>query len=329
MTTSNEHNNGPAVPQGWKLVPIEPTLAMGEAYLSAARLHAADGAEDKMRFSPGGYAAMLAATPATAPAQDLHSVIDAFERKERGIPQAHIAAQLCDELRKAILAAPAQEPMSLDDAHAIINKHWRNLDAVETATEIAMIRDVEARHRIGVQQVAAPAQYKDSTPQLSVGESSFESWFESYNPANKGDKQRARDAYAAGMGDPLVTVTPAQEVASAFTKALDIRLAQGWNLTRNAIPVLYTDTINDYQVRRDDVWLCTTDALKTKQEVGLTDGDLLNWIERQDLEELSMGFVIDAPHDGEYYVNGDDNVTYYGKTLREALKKAISAKGGK
>ena len=57
-----------------------------------------------------------------------------------------------------------------------------------------------------------PAQYNDSTPQLSVGESSFESWFESYNPANKGDKQRSRDAYAAGMGDPLVTVTPAQEV---------------------------------------------------------------------------------------------------------------------
>ena len=55
-----------------------------------------------------------------------------------------------------------------------------------------------------------PAQYKDSTPQLSVGESSFESWFESYNPANKGDKQRSRDAYAAGMGDPLVAAAPAQ-----------------------------------------------------------------------------------------------------------------------
>ena len=28
MTTSNEHNNAPAVPQGWKLVPIEPTREM-------------------------------------------------------------------------------------------------------------------------------------------------------------------------------------------------------------------------------------------------------------------------------------------------------------
>ena len=31
MTTSNEHNNATAVPQGWKLVPIEPTRAMWSA----------------------------------------------------------------------------------------------------------------------------------------------------------------------------------------------------------------------------------------------------------------------------------------------------------
>lgn len=43
---------------------------------------------------------------------------------------------------------------------------------------------------------------------LSVGESSFESWYESYCPAHKSDKQRARDAYAAGMEDPLVKPTP-------------------------------------------------------------------------------------------------------------------------
>lgn len=58
--------------------------------------------------------------------------------------------------------------------------------------------------------LAAPEQepsarpYRDSTPHLSVGESSFEEWFSTYSPAGKGDKQRARDAYAAGMGDPLV-----------------------------------------------------------------------------------------------------------------------------
>lgn len=62
------------------------------------------------------------------------------------------------------------------------------------------------------------------------------------------------------------------------------------------------------------------------QDVGLTDADLLNWIERQDLEELSMGLVVDADHDGEYFVNGDDCVTYYGPTLRDAIDNAIRAR---
>jgi hypothetical protein len=33
-----------------------------------------------------------------------------------------------------------------------------------------------------------------------VGESNFEGWFADYKPTG-GDKQRARDAYAAGMAD--------------------------------------------------------------------------------------------------------------------------------
>jgi hypothetical protein len=53
----------PAVPEGYKLVPVEPTPEMGWAYLDAARLHAANGAEDTMRFSWGGYRAMIAAAP--------------------------------------------------------------------------------------------------------------------------------------------------------------------------------------------------------------------------------------------------------------------------
>lgn len=60
-------------------------------------------------------------------------------------------------------------------------------------------------------QPAPGEPYEDTTPHLSVGDSSFESWFSSYCPANKGDKQRARDAYAAGMGDPLVVAAPQQE----------------------------------------------------------------------------------------------------------------------
>lgn len=77
----------------------------------------------------------------------------------------------------------------------------------------------EVRALYAATPTPAPAQYKDSTPQLSVGESSFESWFESYNPANKGDNQRSRDAYAAGMGDPLVAAAPAQDEPFGYFRA--------------------------------------------------------------------------------------------------------------
>ena len=118
------------------------------------------------------------------------------------------------------------------------------------------------------------------------------------------------------------TAAPAQEVASAFTTALDIRLAQGWNLTGNAIPVLYTDTINDYQVRRDDVWLCTTDALKTKQEVGLTASqfDLIcQAIDKADTITL----------EGDYMLDSDDciGVVRVMQVLFDIA--ALRAKGGK
>lgn len=54
------------------------------------------------------------------------------------------------------------------------------------------------------------------------------------------------------------------------------------------------------------------------------DAAALNWIERQHLEELGMGLVIDAPNDGKYYVCGDSGTTHYGKTLREAVASAIA-----
>lgn len=84
---------------------------------------------------------------------------------------------------------------------------------------------------------AAPSQepYKDSTPHLSVGESSFESWFSAYNPANKGDKQRARDAYAAGMADPLVAAVPSQPVTlteEVFGPIVKAAFDAGWAACR-------------------------------------------------------------------------------------------------
>jgi len=112
---------------------------------------------------------------------------------------------------------------------------------------------------------AAQAVYSDNTPQLHIGDSAFEDWYQNYLPNSVGHKQIARDAYAAGMGDPLVTGRAALAATTApepFQKALDIRIQQGWQLGGNACPVLYTDTINGEQVRRDDLWLATTAGLK-------------------------------------------------------------------
>lgn len=56
--------------------------------------------------------------------------------------------------------------------------------------------------------------YKDSTPLLYVGDSAFEDWFQQQTFATVPQiKQFCRDAYAAGMGDPLVTYA-----ATAFVK---------------------------------------------------------------------------------------------------------------
>lgn len=75
--------------------------------------------------------------------------------------------------------------------------------------------------------MSAQPSYADSTPNLHVGDSAFESWFSDYDPAGKGDKQRARDAYAAGMGDPLVTAAPAPTTEQAG------KPATGWQWVKD------------------------------------------------------------------------------------------------
>ena len=82
MTTSNEHNNAPAVPQGWKLVPVEPSPEMMEAMPGMPAI----GAPGDMDLKNKGWSlkaiqnrhrwiAALAATPAPAPAQEVADMV--------------------------------------------------------------------------------------------------------------------------------------------------------------------------------------------------------------------------------------------------------------
>ncbi|MDP2255451.1 MAG: hypothetical protein Q8K05_05225, partial [Polaromonas sp.] len=57
------------------------------------------------------------------------------------------------------------------------------------------------------------------------------------------------------------------------------------------------------------------------------DADRYDWISRQDLGRLDMGHIVDAAHDGEFYVvvrAGE----FYGKTLGEAIDAAMTKEPG-
>jgi hypothetical protein len=73
--------------------------------------------------------------------------------------------------------------------------------------------------------------------------------------------EAARKAVIEALsGVQALSAAPA-EVQSPWSRALEIRMAQGWKLKGDRVPVLYTDSINGEGVGRDDLWLCTTGAL--------------------------------------------------------------------
>ncbi len=81
----------------------------------------------------------------------------------------------------------------------------------------------------------AEAPYRDSTPHLHVGDSSFESWYEQYAARITGNpKQTARDAYAAGMGDPLVVAVAGTPRAEAQAVPEDARDAARYRWLRDS-----------------------------------------------------------------------------------------------
>lgn len=110
---------------------------------------------------------------------------------------------------------------------------------------------------------ATPEPYIDSTPHLSVGDSRFEGWFSDYDPKGKGTKQQMRDAYAAGMGDPLVTAaTPEPAQLDVVRQAIEDRdamesryhaLAHNLTYQGNSVAWWYSKA-TAYRNAIDEVW---------------------------------------------------------------------------
>lgn len=64
------------------------------------------------------------------------------------------------------------------------------------------------------------------------------------------------------------------------------------------------------------------DQLRAEVEALRADAELLDWMQRQSLDDFAVGLVVDAQHDGDYWCSPDTGGMYYGKTLREAMKAA-------
>ena len=105
---------------------------------------------------------------------------------------------------EAAIAQPVQPTMAkilhlvqvLENSAAIDGRENHPSNRTEQAYEQVVFALREA--------LAQPVRPTDSTPKLHVGNSSFEEWYQTY-PRQGISKQIARDAYAAGMGDLLVT----------------------------------------------------------------------------------------------------------------------------
>ena len=136
--------------------------------------------------------------------------------KELHALRSHLAAAL------ASAAAPAEQP---DTAYAALPVEC---DSPELCAVSQSCAGQFGTKRICASRGQAPAQaapaYKDSTPDMHVGDSAFESWYSAYNPSHKSDKQRARDAYAAGMVNHKAQAIPGVQwqcgpQANGFTAA--------------------------------------------------------------------------------------------------------------
>ena len=109
--------------------------------------------------------------------------------------------------------APKQEPVAYLVYAKGSHKYMTLTFDIDKVPEIYKGGDVVALCAAGAQT----KQVLENLDELSVGDSLFESWYASYvKEGAKGLKQHCRDAYAAGMGDPLVAPVQAQERKGLF-----------------------------------------------------------------------------------------------------------------
>ena len=119
----------------------------------------------------------------------------------------------------------------------------------------ARIAELEAAQPVRPVVGMRDAKYSDSTPKLSVGNSSFEDWYQAHEKACSGDKQLARDAYAAGMGDPLVTYAqPVQPATNdAIARAFNLN-GTAWAVSRWIGEVQHRPLVNKNRRTLDYTW---------------------------------------------------------------------------
>jgi hypothetical protein len=113
------------------------------------------------------------------------------------------------EALRGALSAPAQpasgEAVALPDFDDLDDEVIDNACTAGSIYRVDLMRAWESiRAQIGT---TPPASHEQAQPsgEVHVGESQFEGWYEQHPKAIGGDKQLARDAYAAGMKDKTRT----------------------------------------------------------------------------------------------------------------------------
>jgi hypothetical protein len=121
------------------------------------------------------------------------------------------------------------------------------------------------------------------------------------------------DAVRAIAVEAIRAVTGCADITGNGTSVVDEMERVARAAARIAPPDEYTRLLAD------------RDQLAAEVEALRVDAELLDWIACQDLQDLCMGIVIDAPNDGQYYVQSDYKPGY-GPTLRAAIDAARARK---